>query len=533
MFRRAPSGARHLQPARLIHKQLYRSCRRNSNHRFDAHPTRRGSPRRGWRGRRFREGEIDKASRRARQAILRGPAGRPSPDLADVPLISSHPLDLVNVWSDDEPSAPRSLRRGRAKTRPTAAEGAFRVPRSDDMLLCITSGTTRATSLLCSSRVVVRGGRPTDTLRGDTAEDVSASSSARKSPAMRSPPPTAERSTSADGELHAFPPRCRRRGKGVPIVHKDVITTKGIPTTAGSKILEGYIPVFDSTVASRCKEAGLELCIVGKRINTERVRDGLLDSEELGLRAYKEPGMLRSGAAVVLPAARAAAVAGGLAPWVLGSGHRWVHQAARFALWPRRLALPHDGKMRVPVRASSPSLELDQVGPLTIRCATTRVLYRNHRRPESVRLDDRRAAEPVRSRWRRIRGLLSASHASRNDVEGIEPGVSRKRSTNAIAARRGARRRGGGDPPPAVRRRTGSPATTSTHPPGASSNLAATTAPLCYRAEVNGAASPSSTSTPAQEGFGAETKRRIMLGPTRSRPATTRPTTVRPRRSER
>ena len=48
-------------------------------------------------------------------------------------------------------------------------------------------------------------------------------------------------------------------GEGVPIALKDVIGTKGVETTAGSKILEGYVPVFDSTVAARVKDAGLPL----------------------------------------------------------------------------------------------------------------------------------------------------------------------------------------------------------------------------------------------------------------------------------
>jgi aspartyl-tRNA(Asn)/glutamyl-tRNA(Gln) amidotransferase subunit A len=44
---------------------------------------------------------------------------------------------------------------------------------------------------------------------------------------------------------------------GVPIAIKDVLTTRGIPTTAGSKILEGWRPPYDSTVVTRLREAGL------------------------------------------------------------------------------------------------------------------------------------------------------------------------------------------------------------------------------------------------------------------------------------
>ena len=49
---------------------------------------------------------------------------------------------------------------------------------------------------------------------------------------------------------------------GVPLALKDVMTQKGIPTTCGSKILEGWRPPYDSTVVANLKRNGV--IILGK-----------------------------------------------------------------------------------------------------------------------------------------------------------------------------------------------------------------------------------------------------------------------------
>lgn len=49
---------------------------------------------------------------------------------------------------------------------------------------------------------------------------------------------------------------------GIPMGIKDVLSTKGIETTCGSKILKGYVPVFDATCVARLYDAGM--VILGK-----------------------------------------------------------------------------------------------------------------------------------------------------------------------------------------------------------------------------------------------------------------------------
>lgn len=91
-----------------------------------------------------------------------------------------------------------------------------------------------------------------------------------------------DRIAAVDGAVHAFlhvdaegalqtaaaVDRDRADGKvlprlaGVPIAVKDVVVTRGLPTTAGSRILEGWVPPYDSTVAARIRSARMP--ILGK-----------------------------------------------------------------------------------------------------------------------------------------------------------------------------------------------------------------------------------------------------------------------------
>jgi aspartyl-tRNA(Asn)/glutamyl-tRNA(Gln) amidotransferase subunit A len=311
---------------------------------------------------------------------------------------------------------------------------------------------------------------------------------------------TAER----DGELHCFLRTVDDAdGAGVPIALKDVISTKGVETTAGSKILSGYVPVFDSTVAARVKAAGLPL--LGKTNTDEFAMGSSTENSAFGpSRNPWDPTRVPGGSG----GGSSAAVTAGMTPWALGSdtGGSIKQPSALCGNVGLRPTYGTVSRYGIVAFASS----LDQVGPVAKTVRDVALLYSIIAGRDPLDSTTVELPEPVRLPERdSLAGVRIGVPTELNEAEGIESGV-KDVVAKAIELAEGLGAEiGDCSLPRSVR--YGMPCYYLIAPAEASSNLARYDG-VRYGPRVDGTSYQEMVDRTRDEGFGDEPKRRIMLG---------------------
>ncbi len=308
-----------------------------------------------------------------------------------------------------------------------------------------------------------------------------------------------------DPELHCYLHVCEDDGaEGVPIAVKDVIGTKGIPTTAGSKILQGYVPVYDATVIARCKAQGLR--VLGKTNTDEFAMGSSTENSAYGpTKNPWDPTRVPGGSG----GGSAAAVAAGLAPWALGSdtGGSIKQPAAlcgNVGLRPTYGTVSRYGAIAF---ASS----LDQIGPVARNVRDCALLYsiiagRDACDSTSVELPSAVALPEGED----LKGLRIGVPREFNEHEAIQPGV-REAVQRAIELCRALGAEVGDCSLP-YSVDYGMPCYYLIAPAEASSNLARYDGVRYGYRSPNGSDRLEMYERTRDEGFGEEPKRRIMIG---------------------
>jgi len=306
-----------------------------------------------------------------------------------------------------------------------------------------------------------------------------------------------------DDDLNAYLLRCDDPGgDGIPIAIKDVIGTKGIRTTAGSKILESYVPVYDATVIANAKRHGLR--ILGKTNTDEFAMGSSTENSAFGpSRNPWDPSRVPGGSG----GGSAAAVSGGLAPWALGSdtGGSIKQPAALCGHVGLRPTYGTVSRYGVVAFASS----LDQVGPVAknVRdCAWLYSIISGRDENDSTTVDVPPVELPTAED---LKGVRIGVPKEMNHVAGVEPGVTEQVDRAIALAESLGAEIGECSLPLSVD--YGMPCYYLVAPAEASSNLARYDG-VRYGLRVDGADFREMAMRTRDAGFGDEPKRRIMIG---------------------
>jgi aspartyl-tRNA(Asn)/glutamyl-tRNA(Gln) amidotransferase subunit A len=291
---------------------------------------------------------------------------------------------------------------------------------------------------------------------------------------------------------------------GVPVAVKDLFCTEGVPSQAGSRILEGYRPPYTATVVEKLTAAGAPL--LGKTNQDEFAMGSSNENSAFGavLNPWdrkRVPGGSSGGSAV--------AVAAGLAPWAIGTdtGGSIRQPAALCGIVGLKPTYGACSRFGMIAFASS----LDQAGPLTRDVTDAALLVREMiGKDECDSTSVQFPGEIDLPSAERLDGLrLGVPEELSGSAGGVEPGVrERFEATLELAGSLGA----------LVERcpLPHAPHALSAYyliaPAEASANLARFDG-VRYGLRVDGNADLLSMYTRTRSaGFGPEVKRRIMLG---------------------
>jgi aspartyl-tRNA(Asn)/glutamyl-tRNA(Gln) amidotransferase subunit A len=205
---------------------------------------------------------------------------------------------------------------------------------------------------------------------------------------------------------------------GLPVAVKDIFCTEGIPTTAGSKILEGYRPPYTATAVERLTDAGA--IVLGKTNMDEFAMGSSNENSAYGpVRNPWDPERVPGGSS----GGSAAAVAGRLAPAAIGTDTGGsIRQPAALCgivgLKPTYGAISRYGMIAF---ASS----LDQCGPLTRDVTDAALLLRAMQGPDKCDSTCVGIGPGVElPSLEDLKGLrIGVASDFSHQVEGVEPGV--------------------------------------------------------------------------------------------------------------
>jgi len=289
---------------------------------------------------------------------------------------------------------------------------------------------------------------------------------------------------------------------GVPVALKDNLCTRGVPTTCSSRILEGWTPPYDATVVTKLATAGAVM--IGKTNLDEFAMGSSTENSAFGVtRNPHDPSRVPGGSS----GGSAAAVAARFAPLALGSdtGGSIRQPAALCGVVGMKPTYGRASRFGLVAFASS----LDQIGPFAVDVADAALLYdviAGHDRRDTTSIPE--PLVPVTPTLHEGVDGLRVGIISELSGDGIAPDVARRVQAAAIALENSGAKVGEVSVPATV---YGVTAYYLIAPAEASSNLARYDG-VRYGLRVDAATTGEMMDASRTAGFGAEVKRRIMLG---------------------